>query len=467
MEQASLTYTPVDEIPGIVDKVRKTFRSDVTKSQAWRKQQLDALEQMLLNEQDSFLGALEVDVRKPRQESYASEIAIALEDIRIARDNLHKWMSPESVKMPMLAGVGASTKVIHEPLGVALIIGAWNYPVMLTIGPLVGAIAAGCTAVLKPSELTPATSLAMEKAVAKYLDPAAYTVVQGGIPETTAVLEQRFDQIFFTGSPAVGKIVMAAAAKNLTPVVLELGGKSPAIVCEDAKLDSAVRRIAWGKFYNAGQTCIGVDYVLVHESKYEEFLTKTYETIEKMYGADPQASRDFPRIVDKRNVARIEALFANESVVFGGEVDLDDRYISPTVVRNPAWDSPIMNEEIFGPVMPVIPFTDLEAELDRIIDGEKPLATYIFTEDHKTADHILGRVSSGGACVNDTLTHVSVGRAPFGGVGHSGIGRYHGHDSYLSFTHRRTVLTRTTAFEPSFLYPPYNATKDRIVKAIV
>jgi aldehyde dehydrogenase (NAD+) len=269
---------------------------------------------MLINEQDEFLRALDIDVRKPRQEAYASEIAIALEDVRIARSNLHKWMAPESVKMPILAGVGASTKVIHEPLGVSLIVGAWNYPVMLTIGPLVGAIAAGCTAVLKPSELTLATSLAMQKAVAKYLDPEAYTVIQGGIPETTAVLEQRFDQIFFTGSPAVGKIVMAAAAKYLTPVVLELGGKSPAIVCEDAKLDSAVRRIAWGKFYNAGQTCIGVDYVLVHESKYEEFLTKTYETIEKMYGLDPHASPDFPQIVDQRNVSRIEALFAGEDV---------------------------------------------------------------------------------------------------------------------------------------------------------
>lgn len=467
MEQVSLTYTPIDEIAGIVDELRTTFRSGATKPEAWRRQQLDALEQMLINEQDEFLRALDIDVRKPRQEAYASEIAIALEDVRIARSNLHKWMAPESVKMPILAGVGASTKVIHEPLGVSLIVGAWNYPVMLTIGPLVGAIAAGCTAVLKPSELTPATSLAMQKAVAKYLDPEAYTVIQGGIPETTAVLEQRFDQIFFTGSPAVGKIVMAAAAKYLTPVVLELGGKSPAIVCEDAKLDSAVRRIAWGKFYNAGQTCIGVDYVLVHESKYEEFLTKTYETIEKMYGLDPHASPDFPQIVDQRNVSRIEALFAGEDVVYGGDVDIDDRYIAPTVVRNPSRDSPLMTEEIFGPVMPVTPFSDLDEELDCIVDGEKPLATYIFTEDRKTADHILNRVSSGGACINDTLTHVSVGRAPFGGVGQSGIGCYHGYDSYAAFTHRRTVLTRSTAFDPSFLYPPYSATKEKIVKKIV
>lgn len=467
MDQNSLTYTPVDEIPGIVDRLRQTFRSDVTKAQAWRRTQLDALERMLIEEQDTFLEALRLDVRKPRHEAYPSEIAIALEDVRIARDNLSKWMAPESVKMPMLAGAGASTKVIREPLGVSLIIGAWNYPVMLTLGPLVGAIAAGCTAVLKPSELTPATSRAMEKAVAKYLDPEAYTVIQGGIPETTAVLEQRFDQIFFTGSPAVGKIVMAAAAKNLTPVVLELGGKSPAIICDDAKLDAAVKRVAWGKFYNAGQTCIGVDYVLVHDSLYEEFLTKTAETIEKMYGLEPQKSPDFPQIVDERNVHRIAALIADEDVIHGGEVDPSDRFISPTIVRHPAWDSPIMTEEIFGPVMPVIPFSDLDAELDRIVEGEKPLATYIFTEDRKVADHILNRVSSGGACINDTLTHVSVGRAPFGGVGQSGIGCYHGYDSFAAFTHRRTVLRRTTAFDPTFLYPPYTATKGKIVRKLV
>lgn len=466
-ELRPFTATPIEDIAGKVQAVRDTFATGVTKTYEWRMEQLNAFERMMKEEEQSFYEALEKDVRKPRIEAYGSEIAIARDDVSIAKKNLRNWMKAESVAMPLLAGAGASTKVIHEPLGTSLIVGAWNYPVMLTLGPLVSAIAAGCTAVLKPSELTVYTAEAIERAVAKHLDTDAFTVIQGGIPETTELLEQRFDLMFFTGSPAVGKIVMAAAAKQLTPVVLELGGKSPAIVCDDAKLDSAVQRIAWGKFYNAGQTCIGVDYVLVHESLYDSFITKTKAAIDKMYRGDPQGGGDYPQIVDERNANRLLALLEGEEIVYGGKSDVSDRFIEPTIVNNPAWDSPIMQEEIFGPIMPVIPFSDLDVELDRIVAGEKPLACYIFTESDATAEYILNKVSSGGACINDTLTHVTVGNAPFGGVGQSGIGNYHGKNGYLAFTHRRTVLRRTTKFDPNFLYPPYSKTKSKIVEQII
>ena len=462
-----LTATPISDIAPTVARVRDTFATGVTRSYEWRMEQLNAFEHLMQVEEQNFYDALYADVRKPRLEAYGSEIAIARDDISIAKKNLRKWMKPESIPMPLVAGVGASTKVIHEPLGTSLIIGAWNYPVMLTLGPLVGAIAAGCTAVLKPSELTTYTAQAIQDAVVRHLDPNAFAIVQGGIPETTELLAQPFDLMFFTGSPAVGKIVMAAAAKQLTPVVLELGGKSPAIVCQDAKLDSAVQRIAWGKYYNAGQTCIGVDYVLVHESLYESFIDKMKLTVDKMYGRDPHESPDFPQIVDGRNLDRLMALLEDQEILHGGKAIPDDRYIEPTIVKNPDRDSPLMKEEIFGPILPIIPFTSLDDELSQIAAGEKPLACYIFTEKDSTAQHILQRVSSGGACINDTLTHVTVGHAPFGGVGQSGIGNYHGHNGYLSFTHRRTVLQRTTKFEPTFLYPPYSDTKAKVVKKII
>lgn len=466
MTQPAFTDTPVEDIGPIVKRVRAAYASGMTRGIDWRMAQLDALAKLLQNEQDLFYDALYHDVRKPKFEAFASEIALAAEDIRIAKKNLARWIQPESVRLPLLSGAGASAKITHQPLGTSLIIGAWNYPVMLTLGPLVGAIAAGCTAVIKPSELTENSAVAVESAMKKYLDRDAFAVVQGGVAQTTELLAQPFDQFFFTGSPAVGKVVMAAAAKELTPVVLELGGKSPVIVTPDADLEVAARRITWGKYFNAGQTCLGVDYVLVHECRYERFLKLVGENIRQFYGADPAKSPDYARIVNDRNVERIAALLVGQSIHTGGTVDRAKRYIAPTVVTDPDRGSLIMQEEIFGPIMPVIPYTDLDAELELIVAGEKPLACYVFSSDPKTQRYILDKVNSGGACINDTLTHVMVGNAPFGGVGHSGMGSYHGRDGYLAFTHRRTELTRSPKVDPSFRYPPYTSTKAKIMRAL-
>jgi aldehyde dehydrogenase (NAD+) len=351
-------------------------------------------------------------------------------------------------------------------LGVALIIGAWNYPIMLTLGPLVGAIAGGNAAVIKPSELVPNSAAVIERLVRQYLDPDAFAVVQGGVPETTELLGCRFDKILFTGSPAVGKIVMKAAAVNLTPVVLELGGKSPAIICQDANLEVAATRVTWGKFFNAGQTCIGVDYALVHESVYEEFIDLVRGRIRRFYGDDPHASPDYPRIVNEPNLQRLCSLLEGQSIVVGGQSIAAERYLAPTVLRDVDPQSSIMQEEIFGPILPMLPFTDVDEVIGRVNAGEKPLAMYIFSQDKLTVRRILSAVSSGGACINDVLVHITAA-APFGGVGNSGMGSYHGRDGYDAFTHRRTVVTSGTAFDPSVRYPPYSRFKNKVSKYLV
>lgn len=454
-------------IPATVARLRAAFDSGVTRPEKWRRAQLAALGQLLKVEKQAILEALASDISKCGFEAYTSEIAMVNSDIEMAERNLAKWMKPENASMPFLAGIGAKTKIVHEPLGVALIIGAWNYPIMLTLGPLIGAIAAGNAALIKPSELVPNCANVVQDAMARHLDPDAFAVIQGGIPETTEILAQRFDHIFFTGSPPVGRIVMRAAAEHLTPVVLELGGKSPAILCADADFDTSVKRITWGKFFNAGQTCIGVDHALVHESRYEDFLARATSVIGEFYGSDPKNSPDFARIVNEANVDRIAGLIEGQNVVTGGDVDREQRYIAPTVLRDVAPDSPVMQEEIFGPVLPVLPFSDLDQAVALVNSGPKPLASYFFTADEKTGQQLVRAISSGGTCINDTLTHITVGSAPFGGVGNSGMGSYHGYDGYLTFTHRRTVLTRSTGFDPSMRYPPYTDTKTRVASLIV
>lgn len=447
--------------------LRENYDSGATKSLEWRIAHLSALQRLLQEEQEEILAVLAADLGKSTFEAYTSEIALVVADIENTRAHLKNWMKAEKVPLPFIAGVGAAAKVVHEPLGVALIIGAWNYPIMLALGPLVGALAAGNVAVVKPSELAPRSADFIEKAVARYFDPSSVAVVQGGVRETTQLLKQRFDKIFFTGSPPVGRIVMTAAAKHLTPVVLELGGKSPAIVCKDANLEVAATRIAWGKFFNAGQTCVGVDYALVHASLYEEFIDKICESIYTFYGNDPRSSPDLARIVNLPNLERLAGLLSDQTVAHGGQVVSDDLYMAPTVLRDVDPDSPVMQEEIFGPILPVLPFQKVNEAIEFINAHEKPLAAYVFSQDKATQSKILSRVSSGGACVNDTLTQLAVGDAPFGGVGMSGMGAYHGYDGYLAFTHRRTVLTRVTAFDPSMRYPPYSPTKTKITSMIL
>lgn len=450
-----------------ISRLRRTFDSGATRPIEWRLEQLDALRRLLEEGRERLLDALDADMHKSVFEGYTSDIAIVLSDIETARKNLRSWTKPEKVDLPFLTGIGASAQVLHEPLGVALVIGAWNYPIMLTLGPVVGAIAAGNAVLIKPSELSVNSAQTIDDLVTEYLDPAAFAVIQGGIPETTELLANKFDHIFFTGSPAIGRIVMAAAAKHLTPVTLELGGKSPAVVDKSADLEVAARRVTWGKFFNAGQTCVGVDYVLAHSSIYEELLDRITLNIRKFYGEVPRESPDLARIVNERNVERLAALIDDAKVVVGGEVDVANRYISPTVLRDVSLDDPVMGEEIFGPIMPVISFENADDALAIIQSGEKPLAEYIFASDREFIEKALVQTSSGGACVNDVLTHLTAGQAPFGGVGESGMGSYHGYNGYLTFTHRRTVLSRTTKFDPGVRYPPYTDLKTSITSRMV
>ncbi len=455
------------ELTSTINRLRTTFDSGVTRSRAWRAAQLDALANFLQEQQQEILRALNSDIGKGTFEAYIAEIAVVVADIENTRKNLSKWMKPEKVSMPMLAGIGCKTKIVHEPLGVALIIGAWNYPIMLTLGPLVGAIAAGNAAVIKPSELAPQSAQLLQDGVAKYLDNDAFAVVQGGIPETTELLDQKWDLIFFTGSTMVGQIVMEAAAKKLTPVVLELGGKSPAVVCDDANLDVAITRVTWGKYFNAGQTCIGVDYALVHESLYDDFIEGVTSKIKQFYGELPKGSPDLSRIVNKANLDRLATLIDGQTVATGGQIDPETLYFAPTVLRDVDPQSPVMQEEIFGPILPVIPFSTLDDVIDMINARDKPLAMYVFSEDKATQNRLIGATSSGGACINDVLTHITVGNAPFGGVGGSGIGSYHGYAGFLAFTHRRTVLSRSTAMDPNLRYPPYTDMKTKIATVLI
>jgi acyl-CoA reductase-like NAD-dependent aldehyde dehydrogenase len=384
-------------------------------------------------------------------------------EVGLALRNLKKWTRPERVGgMPF---VGRS-QVVREPLGVVLIVAPWNYPVGLLLSPLVGAIAAGNCAVLKPSEVTLHTSAVLVQRVREYLDPAAISIVAGGADETSALLEQRFDHIFYTGGGRVGRIVMKAAAENLTPVTLELGGKSPCIVDSDVDVRIAARRIVWGKFVNAGQTCIAPDYLLVHERREEELLREIRDAIRDFYGDDPATSGDFARVVDPRHYDRLAKLMEGGEIAIGGKTDPENCTIEPTLLKDVSPDAPIMQEEIFGPILPVLKVKSAQEAIDFVNDREKPLALYVFSRDEEVQQEVLERTSSGGVCVNGTILHISNSSMPFGGVGESGMGAYHGRHSFETFSHRKSVLTRGFRFDPSFLYPPYRGWKTRLFRKI-
>ncbi len=443
------------EIDDTFGRLQKTFLSGTTRSYEWRDAQLAALATLMTEERDAILGALVADVGKPIVEAMGSEFPMG--ELAHVRKELLGWMQAESISLPAAQEGQATAEIRHDPLGVTLIIGAWNYPFQLTLGPLIGAIAGGNAAVIKPSELTPNCAAVIARAVEKYLDVDAFAVVQGGIPETTELLKQKWDKIFFTGSPAVGKIVMRAAAENLVPTVLELGGKSPAIVAPDANLAIAATRIAWGKYFNAGQTCIGVDYALVHDTVYDDFVVAMKGKVNEFFGDDPASSKDFARIVNQANLERLVKLLDGQNVIAGGEYRLEERYLAPTLLGDVDPTTPVMTEEIFGPILPIMRYTDIDDAIAFVRAGEIPLAAYFFTEDIDLQEKLLAEIRSGGACINDALGHAGVPGAPFGGIGNSGMGSYHGKDSYLTFTHRRTVENRSTTRDRDFGYPPYPA----------
>ena len=450
----------------MVDKLRSSFDSGRTRPMQWRVAQLEALKRMMTEHEADILDALAADLGKPHLEGYAAEIGYSKGAIDHTLKHLRQWMDWDKVATPMVAQPGTS-RIYKEPLGVVLIIAPWNYPFGLVISPLMGAIAAGNCALVKPSEVTAETSAVLASLLPEYLDASCIAVLEGGVPETTALLEQRFDHIFYTGNGTVGRIVMAAAAKHLTPVTLELGGKSPCIVDRNSNLDVAARRIAWGKWYNNGQTCVAPDYILAHHVVHDRLIDKLCATVREFWGDDPQRSKDYGRIVNQRHHRRLMALMDNGRIALGGNGDESDRYIAPTILRDVSPDSAIMQDEIFGPVLPVLEVGDIDEAIRFVNARPKPLALYVFSESKTAQQQVIARTSSGGACINHTWMHLAVHDLPFGGVGESGMGGYHGKASFDTFSHHKSVLNKPTMLDPSIMYPPYTGFKEAILKRLV
>jgi aldehyde dehydrogenase (NAD+) len=450
----------------IADTLRSTFESGATRPLAWRRRQLEQMNRMLAENEAEFLEALRTDLGKPEVEGYMTDLAFVASEVELMIKNLKKWNRPERVGTPIVT-MPAKSQLIPEPLGVVLVIAPWNYPVQLLLVPAASAIAAGNCVVMKPSEVSSATSAVLARLVPKYMDPAAVAIVEGGVPETTELLAQRFDHIFYTGNGTVGRVVMAAAVANLTPVTLELGGKSPVIVDESANLRVAARRVAWGKWLNAGQTCVAPDYVMVAESKYDAFLEQLRIAIEEFYGSDPHLSDDYGRIVSPRHFDRLESLMAGGTPAVGGDTKSDERYIAPTVLVDVDLESQLISEEIFGPLLPIIPMASVAESISFINARPHPLALYVFAENRNVVDTVLARTTAGGVTVNGTIMHLTNPNLPFGGVGESGMGGYHGKSGVRLFQHLKPVLNRSTRMDPSLTYPPYTARKAKIFRRVL
>ncbi len=430
---------------------RKFFRSGETKGLKFRIEQLTRLKKSIIAKQHQIESALWEDLHKSAEEVYLTEISVVMQEIDNHINHLKKWSKPRKVKTPLHL-FPSKSNIVCEPLGVALIIAPWNYPFQLTINPLIGAISAGCCAMLKPSPNAKATATLIEQMIKELYNSNYIDIVLGGREVNTILLEQKFDIIFFTGSTALGKIVSKAAAENLTPLILELGGKSPCIVDADANLDVAAKRIAWGKFINAGQTCIAPDYLFVHKNVKDELLKKIKSAINNMYGDNPVQSRFYPRIVSPEAVNRLKELMNEGDIYCGGEINENDKYIAPTIIDNIRPDSAIMQNEIFGPILPVMTFDKIEEVVDYLSNRAKPLALYYFGNN---GSDIINKTTSGGACINDTLMHIANHHIPFGGVGDSGMGKYHGRESFLVFSNQRGVVRTAVWLDLPFKYAPY------------
>jgi aldehyde dehydrogenase (NAD+) len=445
--------------------LRASFDSGKTRPEKWRRQQLYQLITMIEENESAINEALHADLGKSGFEARMTETGTVLAEIEHTLSKLKSWMRPTKVSTPLSNQPGHS-KVVHEPLGVVLIMAPWNYPFNLTLTPLIGAIAAGNCAALKPSEVSAHTSALLARLIPAYLDSDAFAVFEGGPDISTELLEQRFDHIFFTGSEKIGRIVMTAAARHLTPVTLELGGKSPCIIAADSDLELAARRVAWGKYLNAGQTCIAPDYVMIDETVADAFVGHMREAIRKFFGTDPKASPDYPRLINERHFDRVCELVSGGSIVIGGETDRETRYIAPTVLTGVATEAEVMREEIFGPVLPVMTYTSLADAISFITSRPKPLALYVFAKSGEIQNEVIARTSSGGACINDVVMHLAVPDLPFGGVGASGMGAYHGRASFDTFSHARAVLTKSEHLDVPLRYPPFSETKLRLLKRL-
>ncbi|XP_023525804.1 aldehyde dehydrogenase family 3 member H1-like isoform X2 [Cucurbita pepo subsp. pepo] len=455
----------------VVAEVRECYNSGKTRRYEWRVEQVKNLLKLVDENQKEMIDTVHSDFSKPEFEAFAHEIALLKNSCKLALKELRRWMTPEKVKTSITT-FPSSAAIVPEPLGVVLIISAWNYPFLLSLDPVVGAIAAGNAVVLKPSEISPATSSLMAKLLGKYLDTSAIKVIEGATSETSALLEQKWDKIFYTGSGRVGRIVMAAAAKHLTPVVLELGGKSPVVVDTQINLQVACRRIIAGKWgCNNGQACIAPDYIITTK----EFAPKLVETLkqelERFYGKNPMETKDLSRIVNANHFARLSKLLDDDKVsgkiVHGGERDKAKLQITPTLLLDVPRDSLIMTEEIFGPLLPILTVDKVEDSFEVVNSGTKPLAAYLFTNNKRLKDQFVACISAGGVAINDTTLHLTVSTLPFGGVGDSGMGSYHGKFSFDAFSHKKAVLYRSFAGDAPMRYPPYTKGKLRILKALL
>jgi aldehyde dehydrogenase (NAD+) len=457
------TTTP--NYSGLVAELGSAFASGRTRPLAWRAKQLKGLVRMMDECEDELLGALEADLGKPGQEAWMTELSYVSGAAAYARRRLKRWSRPHRVPTPMVAQPARSW-VQPEPLGTVLVIGAWNYPLQLTLAGAAAAISAGNCVVLKPSELAPATSAAIARLLPEYVDGDCVRVVEGSVPETTALLEQAFDHILYTGGGTVGRIVMRAAAEHLTPVTLELGGKSPCVVMPDADLETAASRIAWGKFTNAGQTCVAPDYVLTDAETERRLVPLIEKAIRSMFGDDPSASESYGRIINERHFDRLAALLEDGKLAVGGRSDRASRYIEPTVLTDVSPDSPVMQDEIFGPVLPVLRADDLDAAIAHIRRGDKPLSAYLFTRSSAAERRFVEEVSCGNLCLNDTMMFMAVEELPFGGVGASGMGAYSGRHGFDTFSHLKAVIRRSWWPEIPLRYAPFSDKKWNLLRKL-
>ncbi|HAZ44023.1 MAG TPA: aldehyde dehydrogenase family protein [Cyanobacteria bacterium UBA11369] len=452
------------EISEIIRQQRLFFATGKTKDVSFRLEQLKILRKTVKDNQEAILAALKADLNKPTFEAYATEIGV-LKEIDYTIKHLKSWTKPK--KVASTPEQFPSEAVIYpEPLGVVLIIAPWNYPFQLTLSPLVGAIASGNCTILKPSELAPHTSRVIADIFQKNFDRSYIAVVEGGVETSQQLLKEKFDHIFFTGGTAVGKIVMEAAAKQLTPVTLELGGKSPCIVDADINLEHTARRITWGKFINSGQTCIAPDYLLVDKTIKKDLIENIKNCLKEFYGDDPANNPDYGRIINQKQFARLTALLNNGEIIVGGKTNSETLYIAPTLIDNVSLDAPIMQEEIFGPILPIIEYNNLSEAVGIINAQPKPLALYLFSKNKDAQERILRETSSGGVCINDTVMQVGIPDLPFGGVGFSGIGSYHGKASFDTFSHQKSVLKKSFLFDPKWRYAPYKGKLDLLKKII-
>ncbi|MDX2256204.1 MAG: aldehyde dehydrogenase [Pseudanabaenaceae cyanobacterium bins.39] len=454
-----------NDIQTIINKQRAFFATGKTREYNYRITQLNKLLSLIKENDQLILDALHADLRKPAIEGFGSEVLGTLSEIKYLIKNLKAWMKPQKVSTPINL-FPSSSYIYAEPLGVVLVVAPWNYPFVLTMQPLAGAIAAGNCAILKPSEHTPHTSKVIATLINTNFDPSFITAIEGGIDTNQALLAERFDHIFFTGGTAIGKIVMEAAAKHLTPVTLELGGKSPCIIDSDCNLEIAAKRIIWGKFYNSGQTCVAPDYLLVQKKIKSELIEKMIACLKTFFGENPQQSPDLGRIVNERQFDRLIGLLGEGRILIGGHSDRDDKFIAPILIDQVSPNSKIMADEIFGPILPILEYDQLSEAIAFVNAQPKPLACYFFSKNKQNQEQVLQEIPFGGGCVNDTIMHLGNPELPFGGVGNSGMGSYHGKASFDVFTHRKSVLRNSFRFDLQWRYPPYTMSLEALKKFI-